>query len=156
MITQEFLHSILNYDPNTGIFTWIKNGKVAGTIKNNKSIHIGIKSKTYLAHRLAWIYVYGNIKSEMIDHINGNPSDNKLCNLRECNRSQNRCNSKLNKNNTSGIKGVVWNKQYKKWKVSVTINRKQKTIGHFNDLELAELASIEARNKYHKEFSRLK
>ena len=156
MITQEKLKELLHYDQDTGIFTWkvspaskIKIGYVAGTKRKNGYIQLRICNKLLLAHRLAWLYIYGEIPKENIDHINGNPSDNRICNLREANYQQNNCNSKIRKDNTSGVKGVVWRKDCKKWQTQLWINNKKIYFGTFDNLELAELVISEARLKYH-------
>lgn len=154
MITQEFIKSVLNYDENTGKFTWIKNGKSAGYIQKNGYVRFNFDNKHYRGHRLAWLYMYGEYPESHIDHINGNPSDNRICNLRLCTRNQNMQNRKVNKNNKIGIKGVSWNKAINKWHVQIGLNGKVKHIGYFDDLEFAELVSVEARDKYHKEFAR--
>lgn len=160
MITQNHLKSILNYDQETGIFTWkIKKGKkVAGSIAGKDChgyISIGIDYHQYFAHRLAWLYVYGVMPSK-IDHVNGNKSDNRILNLRPANTSQNACNSKVRSDNSSGIKGVSWDKTYKKWYAKCCINQKQYNLGKYINKADAEKAVIEFRNKHHGEFSRHK
>lgn len=160
MLTQDYLKSILDYNVDTGIFTWkisnnrkIKIGDIAGTIRPDKYIQIRINGKTYLGHRLSWLYVYGKFTEQTIDHINNNPSDNRICNLREASVQENMYNRKINKSNKSGIKGICWHKCTNKWRARLTVNGKEKHIGLFDNLELAELAIIETRNKYHKEFA---
>lgn len=161
MITQEYIKLNLNYDENTGIFTRIKSnhhsvkvGDIAGT-DNRGYTMISINHKKYGAHRLAWLYVHGEMP-ECIDHINGNPSDNRICNLRPANQLTNTYNSKIRKDNTSGVKGVNWNAQWKKWAARISINGYRKFLGYFDDLELAELVASESRLKYHGEFARNK
>jgi hypothetical protein len=156
MITQKELKQFLHYDQNTGIFTWIKKsgqkpiiGNIAGSTLLGGYIAIRLKNKRYLAHRLAWLYVYGKFPKNKIDHINGNPSDNKICNLRQATYQQNNCNSKKRKDNTSGVKGVVWRNDCKKWQAQLYINYKKIYFGTFDNLELAKLAIFEARVKYH-------
>lgn len=156
-MTQDDIKSILNYDSLTGLFTWkINKGRVKkGTeIKyiNNNYKYVGINYKTYALHRLAWLYVYGYFPKE-IDHINGNKSDNRIDNLRECTRQQN-CQNRIDtKNKSSFIRNVHWHKLAKKWQVRVQIKNKRLCLGLFDDLELAELVAEEARNKYHKDFA---
>ena len=159
MITKEILQSKLDYDPETGIFTkktnsWkFKIGDVAGCKSPKGYILIGIKNKQYLAHRLAWFYVYGDLP-QFIDHINGNPSDNRICNLRKCTKSENSKNRGKQKNNTSGVKGVTWDKQCNKWKAQIKFNGKVKNLGVFKDLEFAALVVKEARTKFHGVFAK--
>jgi hypothetical protein len=89
-----------------------------------------------------------------IDHIDGNPSNNKIENLREVTNSQNCKNSKISITNKSGVKNVHWNKENKKWRVQLTINGKTKCFGSYDNLDTAELVAQEARNKYHGEYAR--
>jgi hypothetical protein len=160
MITQQKLKELLNYNQDTGIFTWNKRlssragiGDVAGCKNIKGYIYIGIDKVCYKAHRLAWLYVYGYIPKKQIDHINGNPSDNKITNLREVTVYQNALNQKKAKNNTSGIKGISVCKKTNKWHVRITVNGKRKSLGLFDDLDLAELVINEARLKYHGEYA---
>jgi len=91
----------------------------------------------------------------LIDHINGNPLDNKKRNLRICSKSQNQYNSKIRVDNTSGFKGVCWSKCYKKWRVYIYKNKHQILLGYFNNKIEAAKAYNEAAKKYHGEFARL-
>ena len=91
---------------------------------------------------------------KLIDHIDNDPSNNKIENLREATRHQNGTNAKTWSNNISGAKNVSWHKQCKKWRVRVSINKKMETIGLFDDFDLAELVAVEARNKFHGNFAR--
>lgn len=161
MLTQLELKAQLNYNINTGIFTRLlinkfspqKVGNVAGTILNDGYIAIMVNSKVYKAHRLAWLYVYGYFP-EIVDHVNGNPSDNRIANLREATHQQNMCNSKLRKNNTSGIKGVSWHKKSQKWHAQIQFNKIKKHIGYFDSLEDAKKSIQEARKIYHGKFAK--
>jgi hypothetical protein len=159
MITQQELKEILNYDKDTGIFTWkiaISNrvyvGKEVSSKRNTGYISIGIKNKDYLVHRLAWLYVYGYLPN-YIDHVNNIRADNRIENLREVTKTQNNQNSAIRKNNTSKVKNVTWHKQCKKWHVSICANNKRMSFGLYNDLELAKLVAEEARVKYHKQYA---
>ena len=111
-LTQERLKAVLKYDPESGVFFWLKSGKgrlptlIAGTIAKIGYRYIQVDKRFYLAHRLAWLYVYGEWPPEQIDHINGIRSDNRLSNLRCVNNSQNNMNRPAQKNNKSGLKGV--------------------------------------------------
>jgi hypothetical protein len=160
MITQSELKSQIHYDSKTGLFTWLKNkstvkvGNVAGCLKKDGYIHIKFNNKTYPAHRLSWLYVYGHMPNYYLDHINGCPSDNRITNLREATASQNSHNVKITCRNTSGIKGIYWHKKSKKWIAKVSVNKQSKYLGSFNEIELAELVINEARLKYHGAFAR--
>lgn len=155
---QEELKELIEYNPETGIFTWKKSGykKIAGQLAgsyNRNYLVLKLNYKRYQAHRLAWLYVYGEMPDGLIDHINGDPSDNRISNLRLANHEQNGYNSKLHKTNTSGIKGVSWCGSRNKWLVQLSVNGKTKNIGRFDDLEFAELVAHEARDKFHGKFA---
>ncbi|PHM42378.1 HNH endonuclease [Xenorhabdus szentirmaii] len=160
-LTQRKLKDILSYDPESGLFHWrkvvsgpVKIGQIAGTKNSNGHIMISISRKRYVAHRLAWLYMTGKWPTGEIDHVNVIGSDNRWNNLRLCTRSENECNKGLRKDNTSGFKGVCWNKTNKKWIVKIKLNNKTRNLGGFNDIELADLVAREAREKYHGLFAR--
>lgn len=101
----------LSYDPETGFFKWrvsisnIRAGSKAGTLDSHGYIQIKIDGKLILAHRLAWYFVHGNVP-KFLDHINGDPVDNRISNLRPATRTQNAGNRRPNKNTATGLKGV--------------------------------------------------
>jgi hypothetical protein len=151
-LTQQYLHEIFEYKDG-GLF-WVKNGKKAGWLnKQDNRYHIRINQKTYKSHRIIFMMFYG-FMPKAIDHIDGNPSNNKINNLRQATSSQNNHNQKLKKTNTSGIKGVFWEKSRDKWKVQVKLEKKVVFQKRLDDKELAEFVAIEARNKYHGKFAR--
>ena len=154
-ITQEEIKNVLEYDPITGTFFWLKKthkrnkaGDIAGVVKPNGYAHILINKKTYMAHRLAWVYVYGGVIPNFVDHINRNPADNSIRNLRLATNSQNQQNTKNNIRNKSGYKGVVKVNRKSPWKVQITIDGKQIHVGSFLDMETAVKARIDAELKY--------
>ena len=150
MITQQKLNALFRY--NNGFLYWRKNGKIAGWYDNGYA-RVQILGKPYLIHRLVFLMFYGYMP-KLIDHIDNDPSNNKIENLREATRHQNGTNAKTWSNNISGAKNVSWHKQCKKWRVRVSINKKMETIGLFDDFDLAELVAVEARNKFHGNFAR--
>lgn len=127
MITQKELKSKLQYNPDTGVFTWVKRNVVAGSLNNTGYIHIKINQKAYLAHRLAWLYIYGEWPN-IIDHISGNKIDNKINNLRNVTHRQNLQNS----NNHRNGKLVGVKKQNNKFQARITINKKQIYLGTYD------------------------
>jgi hypothetical protein len=160
MITQSELKELLHYDPNTGIFTWkvdkaknVKKGNIAGRKKINSYIQIQINKKLYFAHRLAWLYVHGEMPENYIDHVNGIKSDNKILNLRKATPQENQFNRKLNKKSTSGIKGITWHKTNKRWNAVLNVNNKNIHLGSFINLNIAKQVISNARNKYHGDFA---
>lgn len=154
---------LLSYNSETGRFTWIKKPcrRIrCGDVAMNKSptgyVRIGIDGKRYLAHRLAWLYVYGEWPSGDIDHINGDTSDNRIANLRDCTRSQNLLNQGKHKNNKSGNKGVFYDSRRNKWVAKSQINRRQAYLGSFESKAAASLAYARFATEKHGQFMNLK
>jgi hypothetical protein len=152
MITQEELKEILDYNPDTGIFTnrvtrnsrAVKGTNLNPTNEGNYgSVHIN--KQKYLQHRLAWFYVYGKWPKEQLDHINRIKSDNRISNLRECSPRENSYNTK-GQNKTSKYKGVSLDNN--KWKAQIRINGIKTTIGRFN----TEIEAAKAYDEKAKEF----
>lgn len=135
-------------------FSKVKCGDIAGCLIPEGYVTLKFKSKCYKVHRLIYLYHHGYLP-EMIDHINGIRNDNRIENLRECTNHQNQCNRKLNSNNKSGVKGVYWRKDHKKWCVRPQFNNTRKYIGYFENLEDAKLAIQDFYEKNHLEFMNL-
>lgn len=159
--TRERLYELLEYYPESGDFVWkstisghIKGGYQAGSLDKGY-ITIQIDGLKFKAHRLAWLFVYGSNPLDLIDHVNGVTSDNRISNLRLCNHSQNIANSRVSKNSKSGIKGVYLHSSGKKWAAEVCIHRKKIHLGCFESQKEAQAAYAVASQKFHKEFSRL-
>lgn len=155
LLTQDKLKSLLSYDPNTGIFTWLidRGGKArvgaqAGSLTKKGYLNISIHKKLYRAHRLAWLYVYGSWPAQEIDHINRNKSDNRIDNLRDASRRLNNINKNLPRNNTSGIKGVGWHEKKQKWRARIFVFRKQINLGWYSTKESAVTARMRAEERY--------
>lgn len=149
-LTQDFLKSILNYDENTGTLTWkgALKGKgqasnVAGCVDTTGYITIGIGGKTYKAHRIIYLYMEGEIPSQ-IDHINHIRNDNRFINLRPANDKINSKNKSMLRNNKSGVTGVSWIKAIRKWYASIQIGGKTKSLGRYTDKEDAVAARKKA------------
>jgi hypothetical protein len=130
---QHTLQTLLDYDQHSGLITWrksrgsVKRGTLAGCIKNEGYRYIVINKTTYLAHRLVWMYVTGvDPKNMQIDHIDGNEDNNRFANLRLVSNKQNQENRTVNKNNSSGFRGVTFHASTKKWQGRV--NHKNKII----------------------------
>lgn len=144
-----------------------KNGNLYRKMKTSKTLkkcefcrkdgylQVQINRKKYLAHRIIFFMFYGYLPL-IVDHIDNNPLNNNISNLRATNRYGNTRNAKIPKTNTSGYKGVSWHKRVGKWRTQIRINNKTKNLGYFDDVELAGLVAEEARQKYYKEFAREK
>jgi hypothetical protein len=154
------LRTLLHYDPETGRFTWrasqgrAKAGTRAGTLNSTGYRYIKVEGKSHKEHRLAWLYAHSVWPTEFIDHINGIKDDNRLSNLREATNAQNLANQGKQRTNTSGHKGVSWDKQRKKWSAKIQINRRTIHLGVFENKEDAAEAYKTAALKYHGEFAR--
>jgi len=162
-LTMERLRDLLDYNPDTGIFTWrVRRGSsVAGTeagcvVKYGPNLcykQVQVDKSLQLAHRLAWFYVFGEWP-EFIDHANGNGLDNRIANLRPATKQLNSANRGLPANNTSGYKGVVWFKRKQKWMARIKVNGKGIHLGYFTDKEEAALAYIKAAEQHFGDFAR--
>ena len=150
-LTQEYLKNILDYNPEIGLLSWkvsrgnVKKGSVVSYVEDGY-IRIGIDGIVYQAHRIIWLWMIGEWPELHLDHINGDRSDNRLCNLREATYSQNAQNRKLANNNTSGYKGVSFKSN--KWVAGIN-------LGAFNTKEEAALAYNEAATKLFGEYAKL-
>lgn len=151
----EALRDRFNYDENTGVFTRKSNGKVMGYVNSKGYRCIGLGYKIYKAHRMAWAYVHGVEPEEQIDHINGCRDDNRIANLRLATPEDNARNQKRAKNNTSGYKGVSFDKNRKLWYACIYIKRKQLNLGHYDTKEKAASAYALAAYMFHEEFYNL-
>lgn len=109
---------------------------------------MGVDKTRVMAHRLAWFYTYGRWPTQDIDHINEVKNDNRFCNLREATRAQNMQNVRKHKHNTSGLKGVCWHSQRKRWRAFIFLDRKQKHLGLFDTKEDAYAARKQAEKKF--------
>lgn len=155
MLDQDKLHEMFDYSPSDGTlihkFT-VQGGKQkgqrAGSPHNMGYLQIMIFRKKYLLHRLIWLYHHGRWPNQ-IDHINGVRSDNRIENLRECTYSQNHGNKRMNRNNTSGKKGVFLDKRDNTWFVYVANEYK----GRFKTIQEASDCYDKNANEHFGEFA---
>lgn len=137
MITYERLREVLDYDEETGVFTWkVRNGfkmsgMEAGTINHDGYKRIAIDKRHYMAHRLAWLYIHGYFPEHEIDHIDRDPSNNKINNLRESSRSCNCSNRNVRSDSSSGVTGVLFRKDNGMWTSNIVILGKRTHLGQF-------------------------
>lgn len=151
---ERLLH-VLNYDAETGVFSWrIQNGQrgkvgaVAGTFDGQAYWRIQVDRKKYKAHRLAWFYVHG-VWPEHVDHINGDCLDNRLVNLREVTHAENHQNRrKPNAGTKVGMLGVDY-KEGQGYRARITLNGKQNHLGYFSTADEASKAYVEAKRAVH-------
>lgn len=164
-ITPALLRQLIDYDCDTGIFTWKRrspeffqsegvarspestaklwNGRLAGEIvgsvtKNGYRVTT-IRGGSIALHTVAWMMTYG-VRPVGIDHINRNRADNRIYNLREATQSENCRNLPIPKNNTSGTCGVQFDKRSFKWVAIISLNRRKHFLGSYKNIEDAILA----------------
>lgn len=148
MLTLEELDRNLDYNPITGILTWViakkktQIGSIAGHVQKDGRRRIKLNGVCYLAHRLAWFSNYGEWPNGEIDHIDRNPDNNAISNLRIVTKSQNQWNTGIQKNNKSGFKGVYFHARDKKFIASATNFGKVNYIGRFDSAEEASEAYL--------------
>lgn len=159
-LTQAGLKAAVRYEPETGLFFWIKTrsnrraaGLGAGAIGANGYRYITINKTPYLAGRLAWLFMTGQWPSEQVDHRDRDRSNNRWSNLRLATQSQNSANGSTRTTNTSGFKGVSWDRTRGLWFAKITVNYKQIALGRFQTPENAHAAYIAAASKYFGEFA---
>lgn len=161
-VTQEMLLSHLNYDGGKiywrargyGKFDKQFAGKEAGCTTKHGYKLMSYNGGNILVHVAIWIMLKGDVPENMeIDHINNNPLDNRIENLRLATRNQNCHNTRMRSDNTSGIKGVVWNKDNNNWRARIYINNNKIEIGSFNTIDEARIAINSARKKLHGEYA---
>jgi len=149
---------VLDYNPETGVLTWkvdrnsyIKAGSRAGAKNSEGYIHLRVGGKSCKAHRIAWLLAHGSLPDCDIDHINGDRADNRLCNLRAATRAENGQNQKRahSSNKTSGLLGVHWHAQSKKWRSVIAVNKEKKYLGLFDTAEEAHAAYLKAKAELH-------
>jgi hypothetical protein len=163
VLTQAHLREILNYNPDTGHFTWLvssvntKAGGRAGSKDFKGYILIGYRHRSYKAHRLAWFYMTGEWPgpSLRVDHKNGIEGDNRWANLRLATVAENARNRRRGTNNTSGHKGVSWHRGKDRWQANIQINSKLLYLGAFSSKRAAIEAYRCAAEKLHGEFARV-
>lgn len=155
LITQERLKSLLTYDPDTGEFRWrvnrtggVRAGDRAGSFDTERYLIMRVDGRYYRGHRLVWLYVHGQWPAYHIDHINGNPSDNRLVNLRDATPAQNGMNRRKDSRNKSGRTGVTWCVKSKKWRADIGQNGRILRLGRFDTLEAAVAARDKAERKH--------
>lgn len=156
-LTQERLKELLSYDPLTGVFIWRigrHRGKQAGVISEFGYSRIKIGPKRYMAHRIAWLFVYGVFPSGSLDHVDGCRANNMIKNLRPATRSQQGMNTKLRSDNIIGLKGVRIRKDRPVFAAVIAIDGRQRTLGYFPTPELAHDAYWTAAQSHFGDFAR--
>lgn len=161
-ISIERLRELLSYDSETGLLTWLPRsakgwntryaGKIAGANLRGYIV-IKIDHVRFQAHRLIWAMERGEWPTSDVDHVDRNPSNNRISNLRIASRSQNVANSPSRKSSKSGVKGVHWDSVSQKWKAQIHFNGKKKSLGRFKSIEKAAEAYARAAEVAFGEFA---
>jgi hypothetical protein len=156
MLDQETVKRLFYYDADSGVLLWRKGN--GGNVKPWQQVKANnghgyytakVHGQSYLAHRLAWLYVHGSMPEGDIDHKNRIRNDNRLCNLRSASRTDNCQNISLPSHNKSGHIGVSWIKSHNAWTVYVKVNKKNKWLGYYKDLDAALAARKAGEQKYY-------
>jgi len=156
------IRAFFKYDRDTGVFTWRDDvsrdwykyegayqtflreraGRVVDFYKTPKGyLQMNIAGESGIfAHQIAWLLTYEEMPKNHIDHIDGNPENNVINNLRDVSNKINQRNRKMNKNNTSGFNGVHWNNKCKKWVAHIVIDNRMRHLGVFTSAREAALA----------------
>ncbi len=158
--SKEALLERFAYDPESGVFTWkitpphtrVKPGDIAGTTDASGYRRLNVGHEPVLAHRVAWLFVHGRWPEKYIDHANGNRADNRIANLRECDARLNQANKGLMCSNTSGVKGVYWDRDRKRWRAAIRAFGKKVSLGSFTSKEAAAAVYRQKAIELHGEF----
>lgn len=175
-------HDLFTYNPETGELTWKArprehftcdkgqkafNTRYAGKVAGNKqersngdpqavNVRLGVGTGIHRAHRVIWAMMTGEElpPSVLIDHKNGNPWDNRWSNLRKAAPHQNQYNSRIRRDNHSGIKGVAFVNRDQMWSACINVNGKRLSLGHHQTKGLAAVARAKAALRHHGQFAR--
>jgi len=155
MITQERLRQVAAYDEHTGEFIRIKPlkgrrvGQAMGSKRWDGYVRIRIDQRTYYGHRLAWFWAHNEWPPEEIDHIDGNPSNNRLSNLRAVSRAVNQENiRKPPRHNTTKLLGAS-RAAGGKFMAALMVRKRQVYLGTFSTAEEAHAAYLTAKRRLH-------
>lgn len=159
-LTQDVVKELFDY--KDGVLIWKKTGtkrqkigSEAGFLIHSSYRKVTINGKRFYVHRIIFLWHKGYLP-KFVDHINGDAADNRIENLREATKQQNQFNQKIRKTNKSGVKGVCWHKQLKKWNAYIHLNYKKIHLGWFDLLEDAEKAVKKKRKEIHGDFAKHK
>jgi len=154
-LSQPLLKTLFDYSPDSGLLTrktspckGVNIGDAVGCKGNHGYLVVAIGKKTYLVHRVIWLWVYGSLPKHELDHANHIKIDNRISNLQEALHRDNGKNQSMPRNNTSGVMGVCWDNGRNKWAAAIMVNGKTIHLGRFDDLAAAAVARKAATRKY--------
>ncbi len=150
---------ILHYDPETGIFTrkvrtaqrHQVGDRACGNPVKAGHLRVAFDGEKYLAHRLAWLYIYGEWPKKYIDHINGDPADNRIANLRDVSLKTNSENQRrCRRDNQAGVLGIHQAANGIDWVARIQIDGKGYYLGTFETQKEAQAAYLACKRLFHK------
>lgn len=163
----ELLRKLLHCEASTGKLFWLQrpremfvsdrafntwnsrfSGREAFLVKSHGYLTGRIFYKTYRAHRVIWAIENSLWPKMEIDHINGDRSDNRICNLREVTSQENNRNLPISSSNTSGVIGVCWSRRESRWRAHITIGNRHNHIGYFDRFSDAVAARKKAEEHF--------
>lgn len=145
-ITRERLRELATYDPETGMFIALTSrgsiaaGHVIGVREAKGHLCANLDGRRYKLHHLAWFWVHGEWPAQILDHENRNPADNRIANLRLSTNAANGANRHINRNNTSGYRGVAWDRKSNCWRAHIRHHGKRIHLGLHQTPEAASAA----------------
>ena len=156
-LDREYIEKLFTYSDGK-LYRRVTRGRItantaAGSKRKDGYFEVQIDGRKYLAHRVIYLLAHGTLP-QFIDHINGDRSDNRIDNLRDATRSQNGRNCHRRKDSKSGVKGVSWYGEKKKWVVRLYVDGSNKFFGAFDTLEDARVQVETVRTRVHGQFAR--
>jgi hypothetical protein len=157
-LTAERLRELVNYDPDSGLFFRLKKpfrgfgsiGDQLGILTKFGYLVFRVDGTQHRAHRLAFLYMTGAWPDSVIDHMDGDRTNNKWSNLRSVSESVNQQNRRAaQKGNSSGVLGASYSSRKRKWRSSIRVNGKWVGLGYYSTPEDAGNAYLVAKRKFH-------
>lgn len=157
----ETIRRAFAYDAETGVLRWAerrsnrtKPGDLAGSRTRKGHLRVSVEGQNILVHRIIWALVHGVWPEDQIDHINGDPADNRIANLRPATNRQNQHNAKTRTDNTTGRVGVYWAANVGKWRPMIRVNGKNVCLGLYETFAEAVAARERAEREHYGEYAR--
>jgi len=161
-LARDALRELLDYDPETGVFKWRKTGRgrkrvEAGAARRDGRVVIRINKKLYLRSRLAFLWMTGEWPGDRleVDHIDGDPTNDRWDNLRLATSSQNKHNRRARKESRSGLKGAIWHERDQSWAARIMVDGRNLALGTFKTPEEAHQAYCAAAELHFGTFARV-
>ena len=160
VVLRDLIKRVFSYNPETGELTRLETAPstrawLGRTVTSRNAYGyytVRLAGKTYLVSRLAFVFMTGEWPGGFVDHINGDRTDNRWCNLRVCTKAQN-CQNQTAMRGRSGFRGVHWDKRFQRWKASIRANGLRYNLGSFVSKEDAIIARLKASKELHGEFA---